>query len=634
MGERRQRIAALAALALLGGACATPVGVSTASPRAIHRYLTQSALSADQPSTFSLIELRRYDLMVTFEEDPDAALRRLHELALDAGLPSEGLFALAELSFLRAEDTRDAGRFAAAALYAYAFLFPEDGRDPLDPLDPRSRIAADLYNRGVASALQRDGGGAVTLREGGLALPFGHFSAETGPPPPLGGYEIEKIHPVAELEVKGFRNRYRRPGIGAPLAATLRPTAASEREPVPIAPSTHLPLTGVIRVATPLAQLRSGQVTGRVDLLSTLDVDTVEIAGRPIALEAEPTAALAAGLTESRFWERELGTFLGNALGLRGDPAIQGIRPYRRGRIPAVFVHGTASSPARWADMVNDLVADARLRHRFEFWFFRYDSGNPIAYSGWHLRDALTKAVARADPNGGDDPCLRDLVVLGHSQGGLLTKLTAIDSGDAFWRGLSDEPFEEAKLSDETRALLQQVAFVKPLPFVKRVIFLATPHQGSYLAGPQLVRRLAQRLVRLPSDVVRVGADLATLGTAGTLAGGHLPTSIDNMSPGNRFIRELAQIPVAPGVSAHSIIAVESEGPYEGASDGVVAYKSAHVDGLASELVVRSPHSGMQAAPQTIEEVRRIFLAHADASACRAPAPPAPAPGPTREEPF
>jgi hypothetical protein len=212
------------------------------------------------------------------------------------------------------------------------------------------------------------------------------------------------------------------------------------------------------------------------------------------------------------------------------------------------------------------------------------------------------------------------MLVLGHSQGGLLTKLTAIDSGDTFWRGISDTPFEEAKLPEDTRELIRNVAFVKPLPFVRTVIFLATPHRGSYLAGPQFVRRLAQRLVSMPSNLVRVGADLATLGPTGTLASGHVPTSIDNMSPGHPFIRKLAEIPVSPSVTAHSIIAVEGDGPLEDAGDGVVKYRSAHVGGVASELIVQSPHSGMQAAPQTIEEVRRIFLEHAATSACPAPA--------------
>jgi hypothetical protein len=137
----------------------------------------------------------------------------------------------------------------------------------------------------------------------------------------------------------------------------------------------------VARIETPLAQIRTGQASGRLDLFSTLDVDTVEIGGHEVALEAEPTAALAEALSESRFWQQELKMFLGDLLGVRGRAAIVGLRPYRAGRIPSVFVHGTASSAGRWADMVNDLIADPRLRHRYAFWFFRYDSGQPIAYS-------------------------------------------------------------------------------------------------------------------------------------------------------------------------------------------------------------------------------------------------------------
>src|SRR5262245_17300957 len=457
MGEGRGA-AWLGAFVALASACASPVGISPASPRAVHRYLTQSALSSDSPSTFSLIELRRFDLLASYEEDPDAALVRAHELAVENGLPADALFALAELSFLRAEDTHDPGRYAAAALYAYAFLFPEEKRAPLDPLDPRSRVAADIYNRSLASAAQRDATGAVKLREGGLDLPFGHFIAVPGPPPDLGSYALESFRPVSELEVKGLRNRYRRPGIGAPLAAKLEPTPASAAEPVPLWPSALLPVTAVLRLDAPLAQIRAGQVTGRFDLFPTLEVDSVEVRGQRIALEAEPTAALAAGLSESRFWERELKVFLGDLLGVRDQPDLAGLRPYRRGRIPAVFVHGTASSPGRCADMVNDLVADARLRRRYAFWFFHYDSGQPIAYSAWQLRDALTRAVTRADP-AGTDPCLRDMLVLGHSQGGLLTKLTAVDSADTFWRGISDKPLEDTKLSDKDKALLRNVLF-------------------------------------------------------------------------------------------------------------------------------------------------------------------------------
>jgi hypothetical protein len=53
----------------------------------------------------------------------------------------------------------------------------------------------------------------------------------------------------------------------------------------------------------------------------------------------------------------------------------------------------------------------------------------------------------------------------------------------------------------------------------------------------------------------------------------------------------------------------------EDGNDGVVEYKSAHVEGVESELVVRSGHS-TQANPYTIEEVQRILEMHAE-TPCR-----------------
>jgi pimeloyl-ACP methyl ester carboxylesterase len=283
-----------------------------------------------------------------------------------------------------------------------------------------------------------------------------------------------------------------------------------------------------------------------------------------------------------------------------------------------VFVHGTASSPARWADMVNDLDNDPVIHQHFQIWVFTYDSGNPIAYSAMLLRRALTQAVERFDPEG-RDACLRDMVVIGHSQGGLLTKMTVIDSGSRFWDNLSSTPFEQASMSEQTRALLQEGLFVKPLPFVKRVIFIATPHRGSYLAGPGIVRRLAARLISMPSSLVLATADLVKIrnGARDEFSLERVPTSIDNMSPGQPFIRTLAAIPVAPGVAAHSIIAVEGNGPKEEGGDGVVKYTSAHIDGVESELVVNSSHS-CQSNPDTINEVQRILRLHLEQDPCAA----------------
>jgi hypothetical protein len=209
------------------------------------------------------------------------------------------------------------------------------------------------------------------------------------------------------------------------------------------------------------------------------------------------------------------------------------------------------------------------------------------------------------------------MVVIGHSQGGLLTKMMAIESGTRFWDAISEKPFDQVSMSPETRALLQEMLFFEPLPFVKRVVFIATPHRGSYLAAANIVRRLAARLIRMPGDLASVAADAVHAQDAlrKGVATGRLATAIDNMSPSDPYIRASAGIPIAPGITANSIIALRPGESRETGGDGVVKFQSAHIDGVESEFVVASSHS-TQANPNTIEEVRRILLLHAERSAC------------------
>jgi pimeloyl-ACP methyl ester carboxylesterase len=156
------------------------------------------------------------------------------------------------------------------------------------------------------------------------------------------------------------------------------------------------------------------------------------------------------------------------------------LRPWRPGRIPLVLVHGTASSPARWAELVNELENDPRIWNAYQIWLFFYNTGNPVPLSGALLRESLVAARNELDPQG-RDPALQRMVVIGHSQGGLLTKLTAVDTGDRLWQNISDEPFDSVRMSDATRDLLRRALFVEHLPFVKRVVFVSTPHRGSFL---------------------------------------------------------------------------------------------------------------------------------------------------------
>jgi pimeloyl-ACP methyl ester carboxylesterase len=283
------------------------------------------------------------------------------------------------------------------------------------------------------------------------------------------------------------------------------------------------------------------------------------------------------------------------------------LHPYRPGRVPIVLIHGTASSPARWADIVNELENDPKLRDRIDFWLFTYNTSKPVLLSASELRASLRRLVEELDPLG-RDPVLRKLVLVGHSQGGLLTRLMVTDSGERFWAAVTDVPFDKIETDPETRALMERSMFFEPLPFVTRVVFIATPHRGSFRVSG-FVLGLMRRLITLPLNVVRGVED--AIANNPSLAGiGGMPNAVDNMSPSHRFVRTLSASPIAPGVTAHSIIPVKGDAPAAGQNDGVVVYESAHLDDIASERVVyRSEHS-TQSNPGTILKLRRILYEH------------------------
>jgi len=602
-------------LALACSGCfGAPVAIKRLSPRDASRAQAASILTTDELSRETEVVLRRHNLQALYAADPRAAIQRLHVQVADDSDDNAGLIALAEMSLKVGEDEEARDYALAAAVYAYAYLFPNEAAPPwAKSMDPDVPLAADLYRRALVAAFRSDDGRRVVFRAGAYPLPFGSLAVRFDEQHLLwGDLRLVDLEPAAEIEVVGMKNRYRQPGLGAALTASTEPAAGDPGDRL-TGKALHVAVTAILRLDQARQQLRGDQLTGLLEIYPTNDVRTAVVSGVPVPLEAEPTVALASSVVQSHLWDTELSAFLGNLLNVREPSRLGAIEPFHRGRIPVVFVHGTASSPMRWADMVNDLQADPVLRDRFQFWFFTYDSGNPIAYSSMLLRQALSEAVARLDAQG-IDPCLQNMVVIGHSQGGLLTKMTAVDTSDQLWANVSSKPFDQAKLSEASRTLLKDALFVEPLPFVKRVIFVATPHGGSYLAGPQFVSRLAAWMISMPKNLVGVTADVVGLSdaTSGYMQLQRIPTSIDNMSPGNGFIKTLRRIPVAPGIAAHSIVGVDGGGPVASGGDGVVKYESAHIAGVESEFVVDSPHS-MQSHPDVVNEVDRILRLHAAA---------------------
>ena len=632
MGIRSSRATALASLIgvlLLAGACATPIGVSLTDPQDVHRLATRSVLSGDELSGATTQTLHRLGLADRFEKDPAGTLAAIR--GDGTGIGPDRLFALAELSFLYAEQGKRQDYYLASAVYAYAFLFRKDGAID-EPLDSRTRLAADLYNFGLTLALalpppapsdDRAAPSAqaasgvdaieIDLTDRTLPLPFGQLELQGDPSEFLwGGVRMTRFIAVGEFKIRGLRNRYRQPGIGMALGAEISqeggsPEAEIARRYIP--PRIKVPVTAFVRLDEVTQGIVDGRFKGRLELYPSDEASTTEVEGRKLPLELEPSAVLAYTLEGAPVWDTEYGFFL--SPGSRTSHMnLAMLHPYRAGRIPVVLIHGTASSPARWADMINELTNDPQLRGRIQFWLFTYSTSNPILLSASELRQALLDVVHRLDPDG-RDPALRRMVLIGHSQGGMLARLMVTDSGDRFWRNVTSEPFSQIKGPPDALAYLKNAMFFTPVPYVKRVVFIATPHRGSFRVS-SIIPDLVRRIVTLPSTMVKTVAVLAKDNpelAAAQDAVKEMPTAIENMRPGNRFVRTLSESPIEPGIPTHSIIAVLGKGPLTGRTDGVVAYVSAHLDGVESEKVVESPHS-CQAEPGTILEVRRILREH------------------------
>jgi pimeloyl-ACP methyl ester carboxylesterase len=606
---------AVAGLVMAGTGCATrPFGADRVSPEVVYKQIDENALTAGRPSATTVSLLHQYQLAALAKRRPDQAVRALHEKVAD-NPAREGLFALADLSYVAGEsirgslkswDPRDAHAFyLGSAVYAYLYLFGEEYGPEPDPFDRRFRVACDLYNFGLGIGLTRSRGTnvVVDLEPGRRALPVGeiHLGLDTSHFPfPM---QVADAFLMADqFRVRGLSVRSRDPGLGTPLIAVggvdenLRLRRA-------------FPATVFMRLSSSLAELSGTGGRGNLELYAGYDDDPIDVEGREVPLERDLTAPAALVLNQSFAWKVQRLQFLKPGEGLKSQLICS--EPYQFGKIPLVFVHGTFSSPVWWAEMVNALRNDPDIRKRYQIWQFLYSSSKPIVVSASELRDAMTAQIETFDPQG-QDAALREVVLVGHSQGGLLCKLCVTDTGDKIWRVFSDKEPEELNLTTEQVAAVRRYAYFSPLPFVRRAIFIGTPHRGSFLAS-NFARNLIRRLITAPASLAERSKSwiVPTEGVRlpRVMANNKMPTSLDSMSPENPLLLALAKIPPAPGIFVHSIIPIDGDEEPPDGDDGVVAYESAHVDYGASEFIVRSRHS-CQHTPECIEEVRRILHEH------------------------
>jgi pimeloyl-ACP methyl ester carboxylesterase len=495
--------------------------------------------------------------------------------------------------------------------------------DNLQRADPTRAIG--FYLSGVESAtseLRKDPNDRVALHDYDFALSRvfsvihdAHLDPWTRPlhiPAPNGGQYLlthraianrlwrpqdYELIPADELDLRGkfVVPRVTREGAGAALVAVR-----SEQAPqVPLRFAPPRVYTAVTAVA---------RFTGRkceIEFIDPLATETVNVSGRTLPSRADFTAPIALGLSSEHPEKIGFAAMLNPEKFAHTARLVQ-VQPYAPNKIPVLFVHGLQDTPVSWVPMVSALWSDPVLRRNYQVCVFSYPSGYPFQYSALLLRREL-------DTFDRTFPHHRPIILVGHSMGGIISRLMITDSGgDKVWRYFFAKPPTRTKLSPETKALLEEALIFTPRRDVARVIFISTPHRGSILAQNS-IGRIGSSLIRKSMRVMNAGPEILRASVVQedptVLKLNRLPNSIDTLSPNDPFVKEMNALPMAKRIPYHSIIGDRGRGDTPNSSDGVVPYWSSHLEGAESEKIVPSGH-GAEHSAQGIAEVVRILHEH------------------------
>ena len=571
--------------------------------------------------------LRRYDLAKLQEEDPEQTLHKLQGEIRQEPTPDK-MYTFAELAYLAGQHAqkkkqldRAQDYFAACVAHAYLFLFDQQFDQSRNPYDPRFRGACDLYNDALESALRvtRDSGMLQPGKTNKIQVGDRTYHVRVELRGSWSCHEFERFEFVSDYDVRKLTNHYRSYGLGVPLIAVR----AKPEQPTPaesyLPPGLSYAATAFLRVVNPEESFAVGEQNDChcvLELYNSMQTNHVELAQRIVPLETDLSTPLAYFLDNPQFNASQDTSTLG-LLDPTKAQAVQGLymlEAYDPQKIPVLMVHGLWSSPLTWMQMFNDLRAYPEIRDHYQFWFYLYPTGQPFWASARQLREDLVHCRQQLDPDQQIE-ALNHMVLVGHSMGGLVSRLQTIDSGDDFWKIVSDQPFEALKADPEEKELIEKTLFFQPNPAIKHVVTIGTPHRGSDFAN-DYTRWLGRRFIRMPKMLEDLSMKI-TRDNPGLFHDSQLlktSNSIDSLDPDAPILPVIMNARKAPWVEFHNIVGVLNEDTWVGSvaarGDGIVPYESAHLDDVVSEIIVDADHVTVHQHPRSVLKVRDILRSH------------------------
>lgn len=511
--------------------------------------------------------------------------------------------------------------YLQSARYAYAYLFYTERTTGERALEERQTQVRDYYNFSVQEALvllfdyykkhppqSSADGSRYRLQIGdwnirGTMQSIRLAEGQTLP---------QELVPAASLSFAGLRNQYRRDGLGAEMVAVTRKRVVNSKSDEQPWSETPFPAISMVirfpgRTLEDVLNTQTAIITGH----DPYRTSSVRMGRDEVPLAANFTSGYGLWLARSGFARQSLLTLIGKGEVLE-SPHVYMLQPYDPNRKVLVMLHGLASSPEAWINVANEVLGDEKLRNQYQIWQVYYPTNHPISLNQKALRESLEATLRHFDPDG-TAAASQDMVLLGHSMGGVISRLLVTNTGDQLRDTLLDEFQISRKRQRLARAQVDPYLKFEAMPQVSRAIFVAAPHRGTPFAENRL-SRWASKLISLPLSVADRLTELTKVvvdpNSASPVALTRGFNSIDNLSNQDPFIRASAELPIDPRVQYHSIIGNNTPKlSLQASNDGVVPYQSSHLAGADSELVLPSWHS-VQETPDAIIEIRRILHEH------------------------
>ncbi|HBM15639.1 MAG TPA: hypothetical protein DD381_04745 [Lentisphaeria bacterium] len=582
--------------------------------------MSKSALTTGNLSYKTKYFLVKNALMDDYENDPKKVIKTLGkfiEHPNDKIIPGEdsvdeAMIALIELCTYQAQHSPDKDvitYWLSAAFYSYRYVFANNSQDVSNAYNALD-LAVNIryYNYALSKVYTYFAKNKISMEQPqGFPLIVGIVKLNPVKSDLLWSYtKFDSFINGYDYIPKNFQSHSYVAGLGVPILGLQEYNSATKLNKDLSLVSLVYPFTFLIKFDN--FDPENQAIMGQPEFYDSFNDEYTTIKGQKVRLSKDFSLALGESLDaydkingiKYMFNPEEMGTFQGLYL----------MAPYNPDKIPVVLVHGLMAGPSVWSEMLNTLMSDQKIRDNYQFWLYTYPTGQPIYYSVYQFRQSLMNIQERYDPEK-NNFYFNHMVLIGHSMGGLLTRIAVQDSeGFKLINAVTNtSDMENIELTEREKNFLYDIGIFKPIPFVENVILMATPNRGAEMANYYWAR-IGSFLISNPSFIKQNTYNIMkriSVQTGLRPDDQDIPNGIDSLTPKSKYLDLTLELPFNKNAEIHTIIGNEKKAGEKSGSDGVVLYSSAHLDNAQSETVVKSDHS-IEFNPAAIKEVARILL--------------------------